>query len=150
MSAEHTKPRLYGENSQNVEPLLRESIQHFVRGVLGCTCPDEVFQTIHIDHNPQALVDTQHAYTIAIGGRLLVLVIAETNWPATVTELGEILARGRQLRDRERFNRFRLVVAAPEPQLARALVSNIEVPDIVDERVHLHVVSPDQLPDIES
>ena len=150
MSADHSKLGQYQENDQTLEPKLRESIQQFVRGVLGCTCPDEVFQTIRIDHHPQALIGTQPACSIAIGGRLLILVIVTTNWRATVNELGEILERGRQLRDRERFNRFRLVVATPESQLAGTnLLSNFKLLGMQDNRIHLHVVSPHQLPNIE-
>ena len=147
VSANHTKTGNYQENDTSPEPLLRANIQRFVRGVLGCSCPEAVFQTIHIDYNPRALVGTQRGYTITIGSKLLVLVIMTTNCPVTVNELGNILERGRQARDRERLNRFRLVVATPEPQLARSkLESGFEALGMQDNRIHLHIVSPDQLP----
>lgn len=133
-----------------MEPSLRIRIQNFVREVLGCTCPDEMFQTVRIDKNPQPFAGMQQCCSIAVGARLLVLVVAEDNWPAIMNELGTILERGRRLRDREGFNRFRLVVATPDPQAAQPhLVAHFESLGYRDDRLHLHVVASDQLPAIE-
>ena len=129
---------------------LRITIQRFIRDVLGCTCPDEVFQTVRIDKNPRAFAGLAQAYSIAVGGRLLVLVVVADDWLTTMNELGALLERGRQLRDCRGFNRFRLVVATSEPHAAQpVLISHFESLGCRDNRLHVHVVSPDQLPAIE-
>jgi hypothetical protein len=35
-----------------MNPADRQSIEHFVRGTLGCHCPDDVFQSIAIERVP--------------------------------------------------------------------------------------------------
>lgn len=152
VSSEHMNRDRCREGGSPLKPSQRASIERFIRDVLGCTCPDEVFQTICIDRNPPTFTGIgQQAHSIAVGGRLLILVIVVTNWPALGNELGGILQRGRQLRDHGGFNRFRLVVATPDQQSALpVLVSQFESLASQDNLTHLHVVSPDQLPNIES
>ena len=134
-----------------LKPSLRIRIQSFIREVLGCTCPDAVFQTVRIDKNPRAFAGLERAYAITVGGRLLVLVVLADELPTIMNQLGEILERGRRLRDCEGLNRFRLVVATPDPQAAQPhLAAHFESLGYWDERLHLHVVAADQLPAIES
>ena len=122
------------------------SIEHFVRGTLGCGCPDEVFQSIAVSHLP-AVAGRPPIVQLLVGSRLLIHVVAP---PTEIHGNGwfeQLVAHGRAARDRHGYNRFRLVIASPTPpasvrdmreRFARAIVG--------DEKAHLHFVSCDQLP----
>lgn len=118
-------------------------IEQFVRGELGCSCPVEVFRSIRIDDNPPAFSALLPARLLRIGGRLLLLLLeasAQDELP-----LEQLVARGRQLRDQEGCNRFRLVVTAPLA-MHPSLAARFAALDGLDEGLHLHVITPDQLP----
>jgi hypothetical protein len=123
------------------------AIEEFVREALGCTCPDEVFRSVRICHPGAAFAGLSPGYLVEIGGRLLVLVIETDHWEALSPPLEILVAQGRRLRDAGGFNRFRLVIATPEVTTARAVLARrfTALPDR-DERLHLHVLSPADLP----
>lgn len=121
------------------------TIEQFVRSVLGCECPAEVFQSVTLEDNPPAFADLAPARLLRIGGRLLVLVLVPGERDVLALPLEQLLARGRQLRDTEGCNRFRLVVAAPGA-MQQPLAEKFAGLDGRDERLHLHVLDADQLP----
>lgn len=125
----------------------RDGIEQFVRGTLGCGCPDEVFQSIAIRRLP-AGADRPPVVELLVGSRLLIHVVAPPAEHCATDWLERLAANGRATRDRHGYNRFRLViVAAPdgvappadlETRFARAAVG--------DDRMHLHVVASEHLP----
>lgn len=124
----------------------RGSIERFVRGTLGCRCPDEVFQSLAINRLPPTAARPL-ILQLLVGSRLLIHVVAMPPDATTAGWLEQLAADGRAARDRHGYNRFRLVVASPEPlpspreikeRFARAVVG--------DDRVHLHLLAADQLP----
>ena len=121
-------------------------IERFVRGTLGCGCPDEVFRTVSLSRLP-AVPGRPAVLQLLIGSRLLIHVAAAPAEPSAAGWLEQLAANGRAARDRHGYNRFRLVVvgvvtAAPaaelEARFARALAR--------DERAHLHLLDAAQLP----
>ena len=53
------------------------------------------------------------------------------------------------MRDAGKFNRFRLVVATPNIQPARQIMlRQFDTLVELDERLHLHVITPDQVPQL--
>jgi len=118
-------------------------IEQFTRDTLGCSCPDEVFRTVSVETNPPAFRDAGPARLLRIGGRLLVLLL-ELRGQDTLP-LERLFSRGRQLRDAGGYNRFRLVVAAPLAMHPSLGVRFARL-DGLDERLHLHLITPDQLP----
>lgn len=122
----------------------------FVRDVLGCGCPDEVFEQIEqgsLELLPEPAGPTRR---IVVGRRLLIYLheLGETADPATLAAvLPALVKAGRAERDRAGLNRVRIVlatgagdaVAGPAERLFAALAE-------VDEKVHLHVVQPAELP----
>lgn len=123
------------------------SIEQFVRGVLGCRCPAEVFRSVLLEDNPRAFADLAPVRLLRIGGRLLILLLETRERDALELPLEQLFFRGRQLRDTERYNRFRLVVAVPVPgTAAQLLAERFAELDGRDERLHLHVVGSGQLP----
>lgn len=124
----------------------RSGIERFVRGTLGCGCPDEVFQSIAIRRLP-ATADRPPVVELLVGSRLLIHVVAPPTAASANGWLEQLAANGRATRDRHGYNRFRLVVAASggaapaadlEARFARAAVG--------DDRMHLHVIAADRLP----
>jgi hypothetical protein len=124
----------------------RVSIEHFVRGTLGCGCPDEVFQSIAISHLP-AVVGRLPIVQLLVGSRLLIHIVTP---PAAIPGNGwieQLAAHGRAARDRHGYNRFRLVIAAPMPaESVRDLKDRFARATAGDEKAHLHFVGQDQLP----
>ena len=125
------------------------AIEQFVRTVLGCSCPAAVFRTVSLEDNPPAFAGLAAARLLRIGGRLLVLLLETGERDVPALPLEQLFARGRQLRDAEACNRFRLVVAVPAPETVRQpLAERFARFGGRDERLHLHVVSADQLPPV--
>jgi hypothetical protein len=78
---------------------------------------------------------------------LLVYLVKTHDWSSLIDSLEQIFNRGREERDAGKFNRFRLVVVTPDIQPARQiLLRQFDTLSERDERLHLHIVTPDQLP----
>ncbi len=121
-------------------------VTRFVREVIGCNCPDEVFRQVEIHRGSSAVKACSADCELRIGGRLLIVVTSEAG-TRLAPHLAEVVAEGKRARDELRFNRFRLVVQTQRPgeeseQLVRAFES---VPD-KDERTHLHVLPEGEVP----
>lgn len=124
----------------------RAGIERFVRGTLGCGCPDEVFQSIAISRLP-AVPGRPPVAQVLVGSRLLIHVVSPPTAASANGWLEQLAANGRATRDRHGYHRFRLVVAATggaapaadlEARFARVAVG--------DDRMHLHVIAADRLP----
>jgi hypothetical protein len=129
-----------------MDPGQKAAIERFVRGTLGCQCPDEVFRHVEVD----ALALPGGGGTgqrLVIGDRLLIHLVAASGRPDLLARIEELATAGRDERDRHGYNRFRLVIAMPAAvgdaaslgqRFSRALNG--------DDRAHLHVLAADQLP----
>jgi hypothetical protein len=127
----------------------RAAIEKFIRDGLGCTCPDEVFESISVEQNPGEFADFQKGRLLTIGGKLLVYLVETNDWASVAAKLEQIFGQGCEKRDAEGFNRFRLVVSTPDIQPARQLLlQQFDALSELDERLHLHVITPDQLPEL--
>ncbi|MEJ2620775.1 MAG: hypothetical protein P8163_11050 [Candidatus Thiodiazotropha sp.] len=85
-------------------------ITAFVREVLGCKCPDEVFEKIEVsrvENRDLSLTITR----IDIGSTLLVYVVFPMSNEQLLQALAELVFVGRSDRDQHDLNRFRLVIA---------------------------------------
>jgi len=131
-----------------MEAAVANALRHFVRDGLGCTCPDEVLRRIEVERSPAAFADLEPAARLLkVGRRLLVLVVPCPDPQRTSQELGEWFARGRALRDAEGWNRFRLVAVTAEPAPARPCLERALAGLGLDDRLHLHLIAPQDLPD---
>jgi len=122
-------------------------VEGFVRDALGCACPPAVFEDVRLETGPAAFPEIPGARLLAIGGRLLVLLVDAGAVDLEAPQIGALLRRGRELRDSGGFNRFRLVIVAPQGSAARRYAA-IEPDGGVagDDRLHLHTIAPAQLP----
>jgi hypothetical protein len=115
------------------------NIKIFVQQILGCGCPEEVFE--HIDYKWNVKLDGIVLNArIKIGNRLLIYIAEMANPDSVKQNLAFLVSSGRKERDGIGFNRFRLVLTADDinevQKAAEALFAAINR----DEKVHLHVI----------
>lgn len=124
----------------------KEDIKTFVKQTLGCACPEELFEYIDFQSNIQLNDTIVVRNKINIGNRLLIYVVEVNNPDSIEYVLPFLVDIGKKDRDSLRCNRFRLVFATDRldeiKQVADSLFKTIDK----DERIHLHIVSKDDLP----
>jgi hypothetical protein len=120
-------------------------IERFVRGTLGCGCPDEVFQSLSIRRAPPVAGHPAHT-ELLVGSRLLIRVVEEPADPAVSGWLERLVADGQAARDRHGYHRFRLVIVGRAPGGPNGLEARFARAATGDERAHLHLLAEAQLP----
>jgi len=106
-----------------------------VRGLLGCTCPEEIFDHYQVR---QQVIGSFPAVELIMGERLLVWIIDCRRIVDPGHTLAHLLKGGLKERDRRGLNRFRLVVVGD------CLPWENEwswLADSLGPKVHLHVLS---------
>ena len=112
----------------------RSNAVFLVRKILGCTCPEEIFDHYQVQQN---VSETIPMVQLIMGNRLLIWIV-DAAW---VVEPGQMLLRlleqGLAERENRDLNRFRLVVAGESPSWEKewAYLANGLGP-----KVHLHVL----------
>jgi hypothetical protein len=124
---------------------MRSAVERLVRDRLGCSCPEAVFARIGLDYRGGSPPEVD----LRIGGRLLVHLRRPGAAPDAEAALPEWLARGRDTRDAEGLNRFRLVLglAADSADVER-LQARFRTLSGGDRRLHLHLLPPDELDEV--
>ena len=128
-----------------MDPGQKAAIERFVRGTLGCQCPDEVFRRVEV--GAFDLPGGGTGQRLVIGDRLLIHLVAASGRPDMLPRIEDLATGGRDERDRRGFNRFRLVVVMPATEGEAARLQqrfNRALDD--DDRAHLHVLAADPLP----
>ncbi len=115
----------------------RSHAVHLVRGILGCTCPETVFD--HYQIRPRNVASLP-LLELIMGDRLLVWIVDGQRISEPEPVLSRLLRSGLKERDRRRLNRFRLVLTGDVPSWEREWSY---LAGELDPKVHLHV-----LPDI--
>jgi len=132
-----------------MEETTHNAIERFVRQELGCQCPAAVFRRIEVEDAPEEFGVWPQGRLISVGERLLIMVVRSDDPDTLHRILGNLLHEGRRLREARGFNRFRLVVATTCVDVTgHSLREDFERLDGIDERLHLHVIAPEQLPAI--
>ena len=129
-----------------MDPGQQAAIERFVRGTLGCQCPDEVFRRVEV--GPLALPGNGGTgRRLVIGDRLLIHIVDASGWPEPLLRLEALATAGRDERDGRGLNRFRLVIAVPSASSdAPSLEQRFSQALGGDDRAHLHVLAADELP----
>ena len=113
-------------------------IKHFVQEILGCSCPEEVFNKI--DYQKES--DGISGRKVTVGDRLLIYIITMDGKSNIQEVISPALERGVEERDNKGFNRFRLVLVASHPDVLRSSAElAFESSGYTDEKTHLHVVN---------
>ncbi len=118
-----------------------DAVRHFVRNVLGCECPDEVFSRIQTIDDISAIHGMPMDVLLNIGGRLLLAVTSLGDLKRIADNLENIFHEARGIRDSHGFNRFRFVVIAKNVKNARNhLIPKFENMISTDKKQHLHII----------
>jgi hypothetical protein len=129
-----------------LNPHHTDEITRFVRGTLGCQCPDDVFQSIVIGQE-RASNNGAPFTRLLVGARLLIYVLPASSIDATPDTLAALARQGRAERDTRGYNRFRLVIAsrdtAAQSTAARAV---FDAALGHDDKAHLHLVAGSEIP----
>jgi len=123
-----------------------QTIERFTREILGCDCPAEVFQYIDCQDGTSLGKSDPRAFRINIGHRLLVYIVECPAPGALVQCIRTLTALGKQERDNMRFNRFRLVLSAEQPDAVDERARTIFASLNPDDKLHLHVIHGKDVP----
>lgn len=119
-----------------------QAATYFVREVLGCQCPDEALRHINVSKETAIIAGLPIDFSINVGGRLLVYVVYSAATDHILEHLEAFFRAAPMIRDREGYNRLRLVVARREPDDVRhKLETSFAQISVPDNRLHLHVVA---------
>ncbi|HOO70867.1 MAG TPA: hypothetical protein PK926_03820 [Spirochaetota bacterium] len=119
---------------------MNDIIKYFAVEMLGCGCGNEVFENIEVSDDLFGL-DLLRGKRILIGRRLLVYVVLPPDGDAVLGHLEFLMRRGKEDRDRNGYNRFRLVVAVEDHErLAGKAASLVEPMTRNDEKLHFHAL----------
>lgn len=124
----------------------RDVIEPFVRGTLGCGCPDEVFR--HIELASCGDVPGEPPFSrLLVGGRLLIYLVADVGAGDPTAAVARLTRRGLAERDAGGYHRFRLA-ACIEPGTPEAAAAATAFRAVAgdDDRAHLHCLAAASLP----
>jgi hypothetical protein len=124
----------------------RLEIERFVKGTLGCSCPEEVFRQVELETATEPS-GTGLMTRLVIGRKLLVYVAVPSASMQFPRQLVDLARHGRRERDEKGLNRFRLALvsygcAATEKRVREAMDGMLEG----DDRAHVHVVQRTDVP----
>lgn len=121
--------------------ITNEAIKAFTREILGCDCPEEVFDKIVCEDDVQIDSELTVSNKINIGDKLLIYILVLEQRNILGSALPKLIEAGREERNDRGFNRFRFVLVSENPDVikddANKLFEQIEK----DEKIHLHIVS---------
>jgi hypothetical protein len=133
------------------QPNMRQIVKEFVKGSLGCQCPDEVFEDIELLMDKEGL-------RIHIGKKLIVRLFPLGKRAETITseKLLQIFSSGQKERDQKTYNRFRLVLVINDADEAKPRIEGLvqKVQNAFnkapghDDRMHLHLVDEGTVPEV--
>lgn len=113
-------------------------IKRFVQETLGCSCPEDVFNTIDY----QQEIDGFLGRKIIVGDRLLIYIIAMDGQSSMREVVDSALQQGVEEREKKGLNRFRLVLVASRPDELRSPAEHaFDRSEYTDEKTHLHIVN---------
>ena len=116
------------------------AIKGFTREILGCDCPEDVFDKIVCEDDVQIESELTVSYRINIGDKLIIYILISEQRSELGSELPKLIEAGEKERNDRGLNRFRLVLVSKNPDVikddAHKLFEKLEK----DEKIHLHIV----------
>lgn len=122
----------------------KSSIRRFVQETLGCTCPDEVFHHVECQAAVSVGDNLVLDYEINIGNRLLIYVASVAEADSIKGVLSQLVRTGMKKRNKDGFNRFRIVLLTQRVQAVEKEALDIFNSLGADEKIHLHVIGKDE------
>ena len=113
-------------------------IKRFVQEILGCSCPEEVFNQIDYQEEGDGILGRK----VTVGNRLLIYIIIMDRKFNIQGVIHSALEQGVEERDKKGLNRFRLVLVASRPDELRGSAEHaFDSSGYTDEKTHLHIVN---------
>jgi len=126
-----------------------QCIKHFAVEVLGCGCPEEVFQTIETGKIDIAGPAGSDIARILIGNRLLIYLVPVSRKTELAALLADFIKTGTSERDSKGYNRFRLVLVTEDSDFDRAGAAFLFSTLVHgDDRLFLHTVEKENLSEL--
>jgi hypothetical protein len=117
-----------------------EKIKVFVKNTLGCGCPEKVFERIEVSELHVEELDKEIT-RIVVGDTLLIYITGTARSAGYAESITSIGHAGKNDRDANSYNRFRLVVAGLTDAVQQAKVSaNFSELFNTDGKMHIHFV----------
>lgn len=121
------------------------ALKTFVKHTLGCGCPDSVFEKIEVKKHHSGAFPNEFT-RIVVGDTLLIYIVR----PASNTPLNESIqdaaVSGKDDRDSNCYNRFRLVLAAQDyPAMSETIEKQFKESFATDDKMHIHFLPKDQI-----
>ena len=117
-----------------------EKIKVFVKNTLGCGCPEKVFEKIDVS-KLQTVENEKEITRVVVGGTLLIYVIRPRLAGDFVDSVEAIGLAGKNDRDTNNYNRFRLVVSGFEHEVQQGKIAGrFSALFNTDEKMHIHFV----------
>lgn len=128
-----------------VTAVSHREITELVRGTLGCTCPDRVFEKIEV--GDIAAGDFPGRITrVVVGDTLVVYIVRPDDSRQLAGYIDSLAVLGRKDRDTQGYNRYRLVVADDGAGGGHeAAVARFTEVAGSDDKMHIHFVPPDSV-----
>lgn len=121
--------------------ITNEAIKGFTREILGCDCPEEVFNKIVCEDDVRINNGLTISYKINIGDKLLIYILILEQRNKLGSELPKLIEAGKKERNGRGFNRFRLVLVSENPDVIRDDVHKLFEKLEKDEKIHLHIIN---------
>ena len=120
-------------------------IKHFVQEILGCSCPEDVFNEIASRKGGYGTWEQK----VTVGGRLLIYIMTVDGKSDIQGCINAALKEGVAEREEKGLNRFRLVLVTSGPhELQGPAESAFERSAYTDGKTHLHVVRESDVEDL--
>ena len=116
-----------------------KNIKNFIQQILGCKCPQEVFQDIKWEKKEKIL-------EIKISNQLLLNIFLKPIKEINKKHIIDALKVGQKKRDYKNFKRFRLVLSTNQIEEQQKKYNNL-IKRIFhhDNKIHLHIVEKKHL-----
>jgi len=125
-----------------------EKLKVFVKNTLGCGCPEEVFEKIDVSELLTEEYDKEIT-RIVVGDTLLIYIIGSELSENYVGSVESIALAGKNDRDANNYNRFRLVVSGFEDEVQQEKLSDSFLKSFdVDEKMHIHFVKQELIEEL--
>ena len=115
-----------------------QEIKRFVQETLGCSCPEEVFNSIEYQSGDDGISGRK----VTVGERLLIYITSMDGKSSIQGLINSALEQGVEERDKRGLNRFRLVLVTSHPDKLRSSAEHVfDSSGYTDEKTHLHIVN---------
>ena len=120
--------------------LNNEKLKVFIKNTLGCGCPEKVFEKIEVSELHKEIT------RIVVGDTLLIYITSVSRSTDFAESVASIGLAGKNDRDANSYNRFRLVVSGFTDDVQQAKVSaNFSELFDTDEKMHIHFVNQESV-----